>query len=105
MDRILAVPIGGHHRVEPTRCPACGSTHSCHGNAAGEGAPKPGDISVCAYCGVLLVFEQDLALRKATPEETAKVTADPEVGVLIRVTMTRAKDLRRHRMRMAYRGN
>lgn len=105
MDKILGVPIGAHHRIEPTRCPACGGRHSCHANAAGAGAPEPGDFSVCAHCGALLVFEQDLALRKATPEETAKATADPEVGALIRVTMTRAKALRQHRMRMGFMRN
>jgi len=37
------------------------------------GEPAPGDLTVCAHCGLVNVFTEDLQLRPATPEESKDI--------------------------------
>lgn len=47
------------------RCPACKSKlDGATGTEAGA-TPKPGDLSVCCYCTVVLEFNTDLTVRQA----------------------------------------
>lgn len=55
------------------KCPKCGIYLDGASDSHGVGAtPKPGDISICYYCGTFLVFnlvDEKLSLRKLTDEE------------------------------------
>ena len=53
-------------KLPQSQCCACGTTLD---GAAGRAAPKPGDFSICIYCGALSVFDEDLKLREPTQEE------------------------------------
>jgi hypothetical protein len=49
------------------RCPAC-QTKLDGATAAGHKAtPTGGDLSVCAYCALVLEFNNDLTVRAAPP--------------------------------------
>jgi NAD-dependent SIR2 family protein deacetylase len=37
--------------------------------------PKPGDVSVCAECGEIAVFDENLEFRIPTPEELETIMA------------------------------
>jgi len=63
-------------------------THSClhcHGdlsaatNVTSNEKPKEGDLSICVYCGHLMAFTKDIALRELTPEEQTWCDQSPVV--------------------------
>ena len=59
------------------KCLYCGrQTDSATGMDPGT-IPKPGDVTVCAYCGEVLVITGDLRYRKPTPEELTRIVKEP----------------------------
>lgn len=70
------------YRVEPITCPRCltrmdGLTH-IGGSMA---LPDPGDFTICAYCGTMLVYADDLSVREATGDEQVQAAMDPRIAV------------------------
>jgi hypothetical protein len=57
------------HQTPRTRCPYCGHKLNAAGLPSGDAAPAPGDYSVCIACAGVLIFGDDLALRKPEPGE------------------------------------
>lgn len=57
------------HRPPAFACPVkdCGKTLDAA--TGGKTPPKPGDITVCAYCINWLVFDPDMKPRQITEEE------------------------------------
>lgn len=55
------------HRV--SKCPGCRQTLNATGDPKGRGAPRPGDVSVCAGCGTILQFDSRLRLTAMTPQQ------------------------------------
>lgn len=53
---------------KPEPCPQCGEEIDAQASLEGP-APRPGDVSVCAYCAVAMVFTEDSRLRIITLEE------------------------------------
>lgn len=47
--------------------------------ATGPGSPSPGDISVCAHCGHVTVFDDNLKLRAPTDAEVIDIAGNPEL--------------------------
>jgi len=71
--------IFSEHRVREQRCPSCatpldGATSVGHGHR-----PNAGDVTVCIYCGAILIFTARGGLRPPTPDERAELAADPTV--------------------------
>lgn len=67
------------YRLPPALCPECGAAMDAHTPMAdGTKArkPQPGDLGICFECGISLVFDDDLRLRKATEEDLADVPPD-----------------------------
>lgn len=56
-------------RTPESRCPHC--NHSVDAATSVEEArkPKPGDITVCAYCGWICVFDSQIHLKNLGPWE------------------------------------
>lgn len=51
------------HKTKEDSCPTC---HHLLDTATGinsDNQPKPGDYSLCAYCGQPLIYDKDLFLR------------------------------------------
>lgn len=48
--------------IEEQACPYCGHMLDTH-NAV-KGIPEPGDISICFYCGEIMIFSEYLSLLK-----------------------------------------
>ncbi len=56
-------------------CPTCGKGLDRHlATRASSGPPRPGDYTLCAYCGVLLLFTEDMGVRLATGKDEERVT-------------------------------
>jgi hypothetical protein len=52
------------------RCTSCFRMNDTHTPVDGAaGGPAPGSISICAYCGNVSVFTDDLRLRTMTMNE------------------------------------
>lgn len=67
-------------RLEPAACPACGelldaATGVAFGARTGP-SPKPGNVTICAYCTTALVFTDVMTLRLARPEDLAGLTEE-----------------------------
>jgi len=56
-------------------CPYCGHKFNRASNPEGQ-VPTPGDYSVCIECSEILVFDDDLLLRKPTDKELEDVPLD-----------------------------
>jgi len=57
-------------RSNPSICPYCQNKLSAAtGLRETDQAPDEGALTVCLYCGELLIFNADLTLRKPTQEE------------------------------------
>lgn len=61
-------------------CPTCGSINDGATQAGGDATkqPQPNDLSVCAYCAAVCVYNVDLTLRLATADDLIEAGAsDP----------------------------
>jgi hypothetical protein len=55
------------------KCPGCGASLNYNETVTGQERPKPGDASVCAACGELLRFTDDLTVAPISPAELAEM--------------------------------
>lgn len=54
------------HQIGKGQCPACGYVADCASTLSGsDGAPSPGDLSICLNCGELLQFEDGYKVKRA----------------------------------------
>lgn len=82
------------YRVEPGECPKCkavldGSTSSADNTI--ERGPEPEDVTVCFYCGALLVFTKEMTLREMKVTEFR--TLDPKIKMSLIATMSALNEL------------
>jgi hypothetical protein len=69
------------HRVPAATCLNCKKIvdgAACADLVAGRG-PKPNDVSVCAYCGHLQAYDDNLMFRELNDEEIVECAGDPEL--------------------------
>lgn len=59
-----------------SRCPKCGERMNGATDPLGSAVPTPGDLSVCVYCGNVLVFNHDMTVRDATRYDVQKLTPE-----------------------------
>jgi hypothetical protein len=55
--------------TRPQAC-KCGRILNAH---AGNAIPEAGDISVCYYCGRIMIYNEDLSLREPTEVELSEL--------------------------------
>jgi hypothetical protein len=61
-------------RLPACHCPYCETRLDAATNLAKVIMPKPGDISVCIQCAQILIFADDLTLRKPLPADKITIT-------------------------------
>jgi hypothetical protein len=61
-----------------THCPGCSAALDASSGAA---PPAPGDVTLRAYCGILMVFTDDLCLRLATQADLDALTEEEREAV------------------------
>lgn len=75
------MPHREHFRTPESQCPGC--NHALDSVAPDPSAPrdraKPGDLTICFYCGSILIFGEDLRVRFPTHEEKVEVIQDPGI--------------------------
>lgn len=57
-------------------CPKCGKRIDSATGVGHNKRPRPGDLSVCLYCGAYLQFDQLLAVELATDDVLAEADAE-----------------------------
>lgn len=67
------------HLSDDLVCPSCGSKLNGATDPVGDATPSSGDITVCLYCGHILVFTDDLRLRNPTDEEIHEIAGDVRI--------------------------
>ncbi len=78
-------------RSAPKRCLGCGRDVDAHSGDPGT-SPKPGDVSICAYCARAMQYGPELELEPLDMSELPEdVRAEVEEGqALIRAAMLRS---------------
>jgi len=76
--------LGKSVRTKRDYCLNCGElldgvTSIVHDGAKEDIKPKPGDMTVCAYCRHLMIYDDDGKLREPTFTEIAEIANDPRV--------------------------
>lgn len=61
-----------------TRCPNCSAELTGASDPEGDAIPTPDDISVCMYCGTVVVFNHDMTVRPAKRSDVE--TLSPQVA-------------------------
>lgn len=71
------------HRLPDQLCRRCGKPQTGASGIECDAPPRPGDLSVCAYCCYLRTYAADLTLRDLTAAELDDVMRDPELTGLV----------------------
>ena len=89
--------LGRERRYAATPCLNCGKDLDACEQINGDGGPRPGNITVCLYCGHVMVFDEKMKFRDLNDAEMVEVAGDPrlvEMGRLVgEVIEKRKRDL------------
>lgn len=66
-------------KTKENKCPLCDKKLDAVTGVLGKkDRPKPDDFSMCAYCGVILRFNEDLSFRAVPDTELIEEKVPPE---------------------------
>lgn len=74
-------------RTTVAACLDCGSKVDEHTHVGGNETPKPGDATLCWYCGSLMMYLtiEPLSFRKPTEEEFKELAGHQELQTAVRM--------------------
>lgn len=74
-------------------CFSCGQPNDAATGVFGANTPKPGDLTVCMYCGYVMAFDAQMRTRKLTGMEMINVAGDTRIWRLqvVRATTMKGK--------------
>ena len=75
-------------RLPPHNCPSCYRVLTAATSATGDEMPRPGNITICFYCGHIMAFAKDMSLRSLTDAEIHDVAGNP---LIIEIQANRPK--------------
>jgi C4-type Zn-finger protein len=88
--------VNNHEVMTATDCPSCGKKlDDCTGVRDQNAMPGAGDVSICAYCAQILVFDDKLALNIATEEAIAKLSVVEQEALLLAAQLIKTGRLKR----------
>jgi hypothetical protein len=67
------------HATIASNCPECGYSIDAATGINGERGPQNGDVSLCAKCGAISIFNGDLSLRKPSEREYRCLSLQPTI--------------------------
>lgn len=65
--------IGDSVRSPGSPCLQCDKVLDAGMMAGGNGNIRPGALSICFYCGYLGIYDDNLKVRRLTPEELVEI--------------------------------
>jgi hypothetical protein len=75
MKPIIGLDVG----VPTSPCPYCGTKLDGAFGFENNDVPEPGDASICAYCGGIFIFDQNLELREPQGNEFNQLAGDRRI--------------------------
>jgi len=72
--------------MKNARCPACLKRLDA-ATSLSSATPAPGSVSVCAYCATYVVFQTDMTLRQARPEDLEYLSLTAAIELALYVQM------------------
>lgn len=84
-------------RTKRQQCPHCQAVVSAMGHEEAV-TPRPGDLTVCAYCVEVCVVTADLGLRAPTLEELEAISQNEAQLATIQNTIAMIEDFQRRRI-------
>src|SRR5215469_15545406 len=86
--------------IPKVKCLKCGYKMDATTHAYGNRRPHEGDISMCLFCGQLMLFNADLTLRLPTNEENRELRSNPDVikADIVRASVMANKKLKHGRI-------
>jgi hypothetical protein len=88
--------VNNHEVITATDCPSCGKKlDDCTGVRDQSALPGAGDVSICAYCAQILVFDDKLALSIATEEDITKLSEPEQLALLTAAQLIKTGRLKR----------
>ena len=69
-------PVVKTTRLPPASCPSCGKKLDAATHPTEDVAPSPGDVTICLGCQDLLIFTEELGLRRPTEAEIQALPLD-----------------------------
>jgi hypothetical protein len=77
--------LGKDHQLKTVpQCVDCGKRLDGAAGVDTDDAPDPGDFTVCAYCGNIMVYDDDLSLRRPNAAEAREIAGDKRILALQR---------------------
>jgi hypothetical protein len=77
--------LGKDHHLKPVpQCVDCGKQLDGAIGVDTDDAPDPGDFTVCAYCGSIMVYNDGLTLRQPDAAEAREIAGDKRILALQR---------------------
>jgi hypothetical protein len=76
------------HRIRGNLCLACGEPLDLAVAAAiraAQSVPKPGDITICFYCGHAMAYAADMIVRELNDRELRFLLAHPKLTQQVKV--------------------
>ena len=86
------------HDLPISRCEGCGTITDCGTTLERFNERvdlKPGDISVCLYCGHLSALGDDFKIRPLTEEEMYRVAGDPRILLVQELRAKAVKEIKK----------
>lgn len=91
--------ITGHH-TQLDGAPRCLNCNTLIDGATSVGSdvrPKPGDVTVCMYCGHVMAFNDELTMRELTGQEIIEIAGNPVLIQVQKATATVRKMMKKDR--------
>jgi hypothetical protein len=66
-------------RLPEMACLSCNKALSAATTPLGNYSPEPGNVTVCWYCGHIMVFGEGLRLRELAPDEIIDIAGDKTI--------------------------
>ena len=67
------------YRVKGARCVNCRKRMDGATPTQGGRAPEPNDVAVCAYCGHIQAYGEDMKFRELNDAEILECAGDPDI--------------------------
>jgi hypothetical protein len=71
--------LGTDHPLPDVRCINCGVILTGAFAVDADHKPEPGNISICADCGHIAMFADDLSMRELTAKEQIEIAGDMRI--------------------------
>ena len=72
------MPTPTSYRIPESACPSCGARLDAASGLDHDNAPKPGNVWICIQCAEIVIYDEQLGLRKPTLAEMIELQTSQE---------------------------